>query len=603
MDSWQVCLGCPHWFPSPEEGTDVPGMDRWIGYPVSGGRRDATFPKGAWSIMIANDAKGSVSAGAARVGAICRRFRIDSLVPQLAACEELLGGGGVVDVAVLGQFKAGKSSFLNGLIGAPVLPVDVLPSTAVVTRIGYGPRERVTVHGLAGEPFEIPRTRLAEFVTERGNPGNEKRVAVVDAELPALAPYEGVRFVDTPGLGSVFAHNTKVSRDWMPRVGAVLVAVSVNHPLSGDDLLLLNDVSSHTPEAFLLLTKADLVSGEELASVIEFTRSQTTSRTGKEWRIFPVSNRPGFEGMRGQVAEYLRERIAGRREEAFGEIARHKVHALASGCRKYLLLAESAAKAADTARVDLVEALARERRGFGSVKGEIRLLCNHLQAEVRSAAGERFHAYRGEVTGRVTATLREAMTGWVGHLGQVTGKFEGWLADAMVEEMGAVSLCGEGHLAGFLFRAQASVERSVQAFVDRLAREIERALGIRFEGARFDPRVEEPAHPDVRLSPTFDTHFELLWFLIPMGVFRPLVRRHFLRRIPWEVEKNLSRVAAQWADAVGASIDGLFRDATTFLESEVETIAGLIGEADAGNRLEGIRAALRDLSTIESEVS
>jgi len=544
-----------------------------------------------------------LSGTVARVGEICRRFRIDSLMPQLAACEELLGGGGLVDVAVLGQFKAGKSSFLNGLIGAPVLPVDVLPSTAVVTRIGYGPRERVTVHDSAGEGVEVPLGRLPEFVTERGNPANEKRVAVVDVDLPSLAPFEGIRFVDTPGLGSVFAHNTRVSKEWMPRVGAVLVAVSVNHPLSGDDLLLLNDVSSHSPEAVLLLTKADLLSGEELASVIEFTRSQSASRTGKEWRILPVSNRPGFESMRNEVAEYLRERIAGRREEVFGEIARHKVLALVAGCREYLLLAERAAEAADASRSDLVGAMARERRDFGFVKGEIRLLCNHLQAEVRTAADVRFHAYHGEVTGRVTANLREAMAGWVGHLARVTREFEGWLGDAMMEEMGAISLHGEGHLAGFLFRAQASVERSVRAFADRLAREIERALGIRFDGARFDPRVEEPAHPDVRLSPTFDTHFELLWFLVPMGLFRPLVRRHFLRRVPWEVEKNLSRVAAQWGDAVGASIDGLFRDATTFLEREVETIAGLVGEADAGNGREEIRAAIAELADLESAVS
>lgn len=247
------------------------------------------------------------------------------------------------------------------------------------------------------------------------------------------------------------------------------------------------------------------------------------------------------------------------------------LNGLVAGCRGYLILAERAAGAADAARADLVAALERERRGFGSVKGEIRLLCNHLQAEVRTAADERFHAYHGEATRRVTANLREAMAGWKGHLGRMTREFEEWLADVMMEEMGAVSLHGEGHLAGFLFRAQASVERSVRAFVDRLGREIENALGIRFEGARFDPQVEEPAHPDVRLSPTFDTYFELLWFLIPMPVFRPLVRRHFLRRIPWEVEKNLSRVAGQWADA--------------------------------GNRGEEIRAALAELANLESAVS
>ena len=543
-----------------------------------------------------------LSGTVARVDAVCGRFGIGSLAPQLAACREMLKGGGVLDVAVLGQFKAGKSSFLNGLIGGAVVPVDVLPSTAVVTRIGYGDRERITVRGIAGEPFEIPRARLAEFVTERGNPANEKRVAVVDVELPSLAPYEGVRFVDTPGLGSVFAHNTRVSRDWMPRVGAALVAVSVNHPLSEDDLLLLNDVSSNTPEAVILLTKADLVSGEELASVIGFTRSQTTSRTGKAWTILPVSNRPGFEAMLAEVAEYLRERIAGRREEAFGEIARHKVRALTAGCREYLLLAERAAEAAGAARSDLVVALARERRDLGSVKGELRLLCNHLKAEVRTAADERFHACHGEVTVRATGNLREAMTGWKGNFARVTREFEGWLADAMMEEMGSVSLHGEGHLAGFLFRAQSSVERSVRAFADRLAKEIERALGIHFEGARFDPQVEEPGHPDVRLSPTFDTHFELLWFLIPMPVFRPLVRRHFLRRVPWEVEKNLSRVAGQWADAVGASIDGLFRDATEFLDREVGTIAELVGEAAAGNRVGEVRAAIAEIAALESAV-
>jgi hypothetical protein len=61
-------------------------------------------------------------------------------------------------------------------------------------------------------------------------------------------------------------------------------------------------------------------------------------------------------------------------------------------------------------------------------------------------------------------------------------------------------------------------------------------------------------------------------------------------------------VVGQWADAVGASIDGLFRDATAFLEREVETIAGLVGEADAGNRGEEVRAELAKLDRIESGV-
>lgn len=551
--------------------------------------------------MVTGKAKSSVPVCIERVAAICGRFRIGSLAPQLAGCEELLRGGGMVDVAVLGQFKAGKSSFLNALVGNPVLPVDVLPATAVVTRIGHGPLERAVIHRVHGGPEEIPLTRLAEFVTERGNPANGKQVSVVDVELSALEAYEGIRFVDTPGLGSVFAHNTKASKEWMPRLGAALVAISVNHPLSEDDLLLLNDVASHTPEAAILLTKADLVSGEELASVVEFTLDQATSRTGKEWRILPVSDRPGFEGMRAEVRDYLRERIAKRREDAFEEIARHKALRLVTGCREYLLLAQRAAASEEAAQAELLSALARERGDIRSVTGEIRLFCHYLKTQVRTAANERFHAYHREVTGRLTEALREAMQGWKGNLARTTREFEAWLAGAMMEEMGAVSMYGEGHLAGFLFRAQATVERSVRAFQDRLAKEIERALGIRFEGARFEARVEEPSHPDVRISPPFDTHFELLWFLTPMPVFRPLVQRHFLQRIPWEAEKNLSRVAAQWADAVGGVIDVLSRDASEFLDRELSTIEGLIGAP--ASRKEEIRGALAEIAALESAIS
>ncbi|MDO8739460.1 hypothetical protein [Candidatus Deferrimicrobium sp.] len=61
--------------------------------------------------------------------------------------------------------------------------------------------------------------------------------------------------------------------------------------------------------------------------------------------------------------------------------------------------------------------------------------------------------------------------------------------------------------------------------------------------------------------------------------------------------------AGQWADAMDASIDDLFRDAAAFLEREVGTIAGLVGEVDAGNRGEEVRAALAELDALESAVS
>src|SRR6266536_5660667 len=61
-----------------------------------------------------------------------------------------------ISVAVLGRFKAGKSSFLNDLFGRSILPVGVVPVTAAITEIRYGARERACVHHQDGGNQVIP---------------------------------------------------------------------------------------------------------------------------------------------------------------------------------------------------------------------------------------------------------------------------------------------------------------------------------------------------------------------------------------------------------------------------------------------------------------
>ena len=78
-------------------------------------------------------------------------------------------------------------------------------------------------------------------------PENYKRVATIRVELPSLARFPGLIFVDTPGLESVLAHNTEASLSWLPNVGLALVAVSVDPPLSQQDIELLKNLYRYTP--------------------------------------------------------------------------------------------------------------------------------------------------------------------------------------------------------------------------------------------------------------------------------------------------------------------------------------------------------------------
>jgi GTP-binding protein EngB required for normal cell division len=529
---------------------------------------------------------------------ICEQFQLQNLLPQVNACSETLRGGGIVEVAVLGQFKAGKSSFLNCLIGSEIMPVNVLPATAVITRLAYGARDRVVVRRLSGEVEEIPMTELPEYVTEQRNPNNEKCVALVETELASLAPYQGIRFVDTPGLGSIFVHNTQASMDWLPKVGGALIAISANQPLGEQDLRLLGEVFKHTPEVVILLTKADLVSGREREAVIEFTQWQIARSTGgRQLLVLPFSIRPEFERLQSDVREYLLKKVVGHHEELFTKIMGHKLSVLFSECRAYLILAQTAAMSAEEARSDLREVLRREQEGIGSLGKEIRVLTQDLNARVRTAAGERFHDLSVELTIRIRASLRKAMRTWKGNLAERTQAFQEWAATAFEEELGRVSGNGKVYLQEFLLEAQMSANRTVRAFQDRLSKEIERALGVTFEGVRFRAEIMEPRNPDVKVRYAFDTQIELLWFIIPMTIFHGLVERHFLRIIPWEVEKNLSRLANQWAEAVSDSIESITSQAVESMRKELTTIDTLIsGTSDQSQNIESALRRLEELA-------
>ncbi|MCX7045033.1 MAG: dynamin family protein [Candidatus Sumerlaeota bacterium] len=534
-----------------------------------------------------------------KIEGICETFQLCSLSPQLAACREALRDDGIVDIVLVGRFKSGKSSFLNSLIGRDIMPVDILPATAVVTRIGYGLASRAWVHYLSGQKEEIPLEALHAYVTEKDNPGNRKNVALVDVELDSLGAWRGIRFVDTPGLGSVYRHNTQTAIDWLPKIGVALIAVCADSPLAEQDVQLLDQVSAYTPEIVILLTKADLVSEGQLAELAGFLQEQISGHVGKETRIFPFSNRAGFEPLRRNIHAFLQHEIVSRRQEESETILLHKIRSLIEGCESYLRVARQAWIATGQAREELRRLLALEEHGFGAISTELWLLAEDWKTRIRVEAEELFQAHRSEIIRRLQAGLRAAWGGWKGNLAQVAEAYIKWLVDALDQEMRVLSPSGEQRLAPSLAQAASSFSRAVRAFQDRLSREVEKAVGVPFVGARFECAIHKPERPDIKISRMFDTPFELIWFLIPMWIFRPLIYRHFLQQIPWEAEKNLYRLSAQWAGAVNASLDALARQSLDFIRQEIGTLSQML--SSSGTPLAEIEAALAKLESLRAQ--
>ncbi len=201
-------------------------------------------------------------------------------------------------LTVLGQFKRGKSSLMNAIIGRELLPVGVLPLTSAITVLRYGPKERLLITRIEDRlpwPEEFPVERLPEFVTERENPSNAKRVktAVVEVPLPFLR--RGLEFVDTPGVGSAIEANTATTMDFLPECDAVLFVTSVDSPFTRVELGFLESIRQHVRKIFFIVNKTDLLGADERREVLDFVSDTIRKQMGtSDVKIFPVSSKLGL---------------------------------------------------------------------------------------------------------------------------------------------------------------------------------------------------------------------------------------------------------------------------------------------------------------------
>jgi GTPase SAR1 family protein len=104
---------------------------------------------------------------------------------------------------IVGRFSRGKSTLMNALLGGDYLPTGIVPLTSVITTIRYGSRKREILNFTdSGLSREVPLSRLAEYVIQKENPGNIKKLDFAEVQFPIELLRRGLFFVDSPGLGA-----------------------------------------------------------------------------------------------------------------------------------------------------------------------------------------------------------------------------------------------------------------------------------------------------------------------------------------------------------------------------------------------------------------
>lgn len=507
---------------------------------------------------------------------IVSRHGIVALRSLVDACREIQGNDGVVDVGVFGRFKAGKSTFLNSIIGEGLLPVGVTPATAVITRIRYGESERIRVLYSNGREEHVSKSEIGRFVTEELNPENGLGVKSVEIETPAMKRFPGVQFVDTPGLGSVFKHNTETTLDWLPRAGLSLVAIGVDPPLSDADLALIRELLPFTPKIAILLTKVDLLSSEETAAVRAFVARELSKYFGKQFPTFLYSSRKDQAAFANTIESELLQPILSQGSEQARAIFDHKVEGLTARIREYLNVALAASKKVDWDLSALKRHILDERVSASTIENELRLIVRDATSHTRPGIMVEFQRERPDIQARLETNLHRNMKEWQVNLWKFTRAYEDWSRQEMATELQQLSSHSAPKLVESVEMARKRLQRSVEAFQERLSKNVRDSLRVALSPPEFAISVPAPKSPDISIGGAFDFKLDLIWFLVPMKVFRGPVERHFLRLLPYEVEKNLSRLASQWTDRINAAVMEMGKQAERHAQLQIASIEEIL---------------------------
>lgn len=242
--------------------------------------------------------------------------------------EEVLRAGELGDklendlltVSVIGQFKRGKSTLINTMLGKEVLPVGIVPVTSVVTRIEAGD-DGSYVKFLDGRVREVDADELSHLINEQTNPDNKEGVETVTIYRMDEFVSQGITLVDTPGVGSIHRHNTTKAYDFVQESDGVVFMLSVDSPINEIEIDFLKSAKEFAGRFYFVVNKIDVINEKELKEYVEYCQTLLAGILEvpeEEVKIMPVSAKTGqgVEEFKDFLLEDCRQRTAEIMEES-----------------------------------------------------------------------------------------------------------------------------------------------------------------------------------------------------------------------------------------------------------------------------------------------
>lgn len=212
-----------------------------------------------------------VNTALTQMGRLCGQLELEASRKAIEASRHKLTTH-KFSVGIMGEFKRGKSTVINALLGREIMPADILPCSATMNRVTYDLQPHAQVIKNDGSVIEIPVDEIADYVTKT-NDENAKRAEMVDEAIvyyPCQFCQNGVDIVDTPGLNDD-ERMDKISEEIIPKLDAVIMVIVPGAPFSKSEAEFVRNklMGSDLGRLMFLVNKIDTIRPRERERAVE----------------------------------------------------------------------------------------------------------------------------------------------------------------------------------------------------------------------------------------------------------------------------------------------------------------------------------------------
>jgi small GTP-binding protein len=184
-------------------------------------------------------------------------------------------------LVVVGEFNAGKSAFINALVGSRVLDEGVTPTTSQIHILRYGPAPSGDVSGSG--------------------------IRIVTAPVEFL---RDIHIVDTPGTNAIIREHERLTTEFIPRADFVLFVTSADRPFTETERAFIEAIRAWGKKIVIVVNKVDIFERrDELDKVVAFVSDAAQQTLGTRPPIFPVSARLAARAKQGDPAQWVPSRF------------------------------------------------------------------------------------------------------------------------------------------------------------------------------------------------------------------------------------------------------------------------------------------------------